>query len=217
MILKDALRYELPPQGITLLGYVVRRMHKTEWLVPVPKFVSSGDSAKALANVGLYAVAASTSFGRAFYQPRFNTQSEELCEADPATGALVTAKLDAVVPHYLISYSVRMPDGASFEGNEEITGTRVGLRGLGMPAPSVFHFRCEPYFATVTGTITSELALSLVGRTRIRGYGQLTLVDSAGNAGMARVERNGEATIEVNGTDMTLALKTMTPGAHASH
>ena len=149
--------------------------------------------------------------------PDFDTQGEQLSEADPATGALVTAKLDAVFPHYLISYSVRMPDGASFEGNEEITGTRVGLRGLGMPAPSVFHFRRGQYSATLTGTITSELVLSLLGRTRIRAYGLLTIVDSACNAGMARVERSGETTIEVNGMDMTPAGKTVAPGAHASN
>ena len=46
MILQDALRYELPPQGITLLGYVVRRMHKTEWLLPVPRSFPPESSAR---------------------------------------------------------------------------------------------------------------------------------------------------------------------------
>ena len=136
MILKDTLRYELSPEGITLLGYVVRRMHKTEWLLPVSGLISNGETARALKSVAIYTIAASTWFGRAFYQPQFDKQGDELSEPDPATGAVVTAKLDAVAPHYLISYSVRMPDGGMFEGHEEITGTTIGLRGLGMPAPS---------------------------------------------------------------------------------
>ena len=28
-----ALRYELPPEAMTLPGYIVRRMHKTRWIV----------------------------------------------------------------------------------------------------------------------------------------------------------------------------------------
>jgi hypothetical protein len=202
MILKDTLRYELPPGGITLLGYIVRRMHKTTWLVPVPRLIEKGDSASALAHVGMYALAASTSFGPAFYQPAFDSQGAEISGADPATGARVTATLQAVSPHYVISYSALMQDGSAFEGSEEITGTTVGLRGLGMPAPSVFRFQSGTYSARLTGTITSELAIALWRRTRIRAYGQLRLTDSEGNSGWARVERNGEAGIEVNGTEM---------------
>ena len=40
----DTTRYELPPVGITLLGYIVRRMHKTQWLIPVPVMAASGHS-----------------------------------------------------------------------------------------------------------------------------------------------------------------------------
>ena len=158
---------------------------------------------RALAQIAAYAIAASTSFGRAFYQPQFDKQGDELSEPDPATGAVVTAKLDAVAPHYLISYSVSMPDGATFDGHEEITGTKIGLRGLGMPAPSVFEFQFQEYSAKLTGIITSELALSLFARTRIRGYGLLSLNDNAGNSGVARVERSGALSIEVNGLNMT--------------
>ena len=44
-------RYELPPAGITLLGYVVRRMHKTQWLMPVPTLLAENKSSDARAHV----------------------------------------------------------------------------------------------------------------------------------------------------------------------
>ncbi|MBK9207945.1 MAG: hypothetical protein IPL71_06460 [Anaerolineales bacterium] len=131
-------RYELPPAGITLLGYVVRRMHKTQWLMSVPALLAENKSDQALAQIAKYAVTSSTSFGPAYYQPQFNSQGAEITEADPMTGAVVTAKLVSTSPHYFITYTAAMPNGDIFSGSEEITGTTVGLRGLGMPAPSKF-------------------------------------------------------------------------------
>lgn len=193
-------RYELPPQGITLLGYVARRMHKTRLLVSVPGMLLAGDSVSALQQVARYAAAASVSYGPAYYQPRFNRLGEELIESDPATGWDVWARLEAVSPHYVIAYRALSPDGkAVFNGREQITGTTVGLRGLGMPAPSQFDFACLDYRARLTGVITSELALSLFGRTQIRAYGSLDLVDSAGNTGKLTLDRSGLLTIQVNG------------------
>ncbi|MCS6992379.1 MAG: hypothetical protein NZP74_00965 [Anaerolineales bacterium] len=193
-------RYELPPQGITLLGYIARRMHKTRLLVPIAGMLSAGNSAAALEQVAWYAAAASVSYGPAYYQPRFNRLGEELVEADPATGWDVWARLEAVSPHYLIAYRALAPDGSAvFSGREEITGTTIGLRGLGMPAPSKFHFTCGGYQATLTGVITSELVLSLFGPTRIRAHGFLNLADSAGNSGKLRLDRRGKLTLEING------------------
>jgi hypothetical protein len=203
-MLKDALRYELPPQGITLLGYIVRRLHKTDLLMPVPDLLANGHSSEALARVAGYAVAASTSFGPAFYQPVFDAPGDEVSETDPATGARVSAKLEATRPHYVVSSSVILPDGSTFETTERITGTTVSLRGLGMPAPSVFHYRSGDYTAQLAGTLTSELALSLFGRTRIRAHGFLNLSDSARNTGKAMVDRAGRLIIEVNGREMAL-------------
>ncbi|HSR19607.1 MAG TPA: hypothetical protein VLL49_01715 [Anaerolineales bacterium] len=197
MLLKDALRYELPPEGISLLGYIVRRMHKTEMLVGVPSLIAAGKSAEALRQIAGYAAAASTSFGRAFYQPSFNAEGEEVAETDPVSGALVRAKLESKVPHILVSLAVEMPDGSTFSGREEITGTTVGLRGLGMPAPSQLHYQSGQYDARLVGTITSELVLSLLGRTRIRAYGRLQISDSEGNTGTLRVERAGTVEIDV--------------------
>jgi hypothetical protein len=192
-------RYELPPAGITLLGYVVRRMHKTQWLLSIPELISGGKTEKALAHTAMYAVTASTSFGRAYYQPQFNAAGAEISEIDPATNATVSAKLVSTSPHYFITYTAAMPNGDLFSGSEEITGTTVGLRGLGMPAPSKFNFKSGNYSADLTGILTSELALSLIGRTRIRAYGFLNFNDSAGNTGKLTIDRSNKIELEING------------------
>ena len=217
-MLRDTVRYELPPEGQSLLGYIVRRMHKTEWLAPVRGLIAAGDSAQALGRIAMYAIAASTSFGQAFYQPSFNAVGEAVSEPDPATGAVITAKLEARDPHYRISYSTTMPEGSSFSGAEEITGTTIGLRGLGMPAPSRFRFQSGTYVAELTGIITSELALSIFKSTRIRGYGFLSVSDNAGNSGRIGVERNGGVRLEINGQPVSLARTPMQEdGPDASH
>jgi len=191
-------RYELPPEGTTLLGYIVRRMHKTAWLAPVPELLSQEQSPKALEHVAIYTAASSTSFGRAYYQPNFDVTGDSISEPDPATGAGVTARLDSRSPHYHISYDVSMPNGDTFTGSEEITGTTIGLRGLGMPAPSRFTFTSGEYTAELTGIITSELALSLIGNTRIRAYGSLNFKDNTGNTGRLELKRGGDLTITIN-------------------
>lgn len=191
-------RYELPTTGITLLGYVVRRMHKTQLLISISELVVEGQTGKALAQVAMYAVTSSTSFGRAFYQPQFDPVGTEVSEADPQTGAMVKAKLEASSPTYQISYSAVMPNGDVFSGREEITGTTVGLRGLGMPAPSKFNFTSGNYSAELTGVLTSELVLSLIGRTRIRAYGFLNFSDNAGNTGKLTLDRDNQIKLEIN-------------------
>ena len=197
-MLIETTRYELPPEGITLLGYIVRRMHKTEWLVRASALLAEGQTAQALEHAAVYAASSSTSYGRAHYQPQFNRTGEVLSEADPVTGAIITAKLDSTSPHYNISYEAVMPNRDIFRGSETITGTTIGLRGLGMPAPSKFTFISGNYTAEFTGIITSELALSLFGNTRIRAYGFLNLKDSAGNTGHLDLNRAGDITIQIN-------------------
>jgi hypothetical protein len=186
----DVMRYELPPEGNSLLGYVVRRMHKTELLTKVPGLLRGGEMEAALECVARYAATSSTSFGRAYYQPRFNRVGEIVEEADPQTGAQVRATLESDSPHYHITYSVAMSNGDSFTGEERITGTTVGLRGLGMPAPSKFNFKSGDYEVQLTGVLTSELVLSLIGRTKIRAYGSLAFNDNKGNSGNLTIDRN---------------------------
>ena len=197
-MLIETARYELPPEGITLLGYIVRRMHKTEWLAKVPQALAEKQTIKALEYAAVYAATSSTSFGRAYYQPQFNRADETVREADPVTGAMVTAKLEATSPHFNISYQTVMPNGDIFKGSETITGTTVGFRGLGMPAPSKFTFTSGGYTAEFSGIITSELALSLVGNTRIRAYGFLDIKDNQGNTGRLELNRAGDISIKIN-------------------
>jgi hypothetical protein len=202
----ETTRYELPPEGTSLLGYIVRRMHKTAWLAPVPELLSHGQSAKALEHVAIYAAISATSYGRAHYQPSFDATGDSVSEADPATSAQVTARLDSRSPHYHISYDVIMPNGDTFKGSEEITGTTVGLRGLGMPAPSRFTFTSGDYTADLTGIITSELALSFIGRTRIRAYGSLNFKDNLDNTGRLELKRDGSLIIKINDQESKFSL-----------
>ena len=202
----DITRYELPPEGISLLGYVVRRMHKTAWLTSVHALLADSKSAEALARVAMYAVTASTSFGPAYYQPRFDTVGQRINEPDPATGAAVWAELRSSSPTYKISYAASLPNGDVFSGDEDITGTTVGLRGLGMPAPSKFHFRSDAYEANLTGILTSELAFSFLRGTRIRAYGFLNFNDNAGNTGKLTLDRENRIGLKVNGKPMDLKL-----------
>jgi hypothetical protein len=196
---EDFTRYELPPEGISLLGYIVRRMHKTQWLMSVPMLVAGDHADDALAHIAMYAVTASTSYGRAYYQPRFNREGETVAEPDPDTGIPVSATLTASTPTYKISYIAKFPHGSTFAGSEEIQGTTVGLRGLGMPAPSKFSFQSGDYSAQLTGVLTSELALSLIGRTRIRAYGFLNFQDNCNNTGTLHIDRNQNIQLQVNG------------------
>ncbi len=191
-------RYELPASGITLLGYVVRRMHKTSLLLPVAGLLKDDRSAEALAQIALYAAAASASFGPAYYQPASNTVGETAREADPETQAAVAATLDALSPQLRISSSADLPDGGRFSGIEAITGTTVGLHGLGMPAPSQFSFTAAGgYAARLSGTITSELMPRLFAAARIRAHGTLRLSDDRGNAGSLTLTRDGHVHIDV--------------------
>jgi hypothetical protein len=199
-------RYELPVEGTTLLGYVVRRMHKTRWLKFASSMLGEGKTGEALARIAMYAVTASTSFGPAYYQPRFDSLGDEVSLPDPHTGAIVQAKLESISPTYKITYTASMPDGIIFSGSEEITGTTIGLRGLGMPAPSKFHFKSGDYFAELVGILTSELALSILGRTRIRGYGFLSFKDIAGNNGKLELDRDQKISLALNGKSMELSL-----------
>jgi len=199
-MLIETARYELPTEGITLLGYIVRRMHKTDWLAKSSSALDEGQTTKALEYAAVYAAMSSTSFGRAYYQPQFNRTGEVVSEADPVTGAMITAKLESTSPHYNISYQAVMPNGNIFKGSETITGTTVGLRGLGMPAPSKFTFTSGEYSVELEGLITSELALSLVGNTRIRAYGFLNIKDNQGNTGRLELNRAGDISIKINDT-----------------
>ena len=188
------MEYETPRGGITIGGYVARRLHKTALLKSVPGLIQT-DSGHALARVALYAAAASTSFGTAMYQPSSDPVGAVIETIDPETGARVTVTSE----RYLrFSYRVEMKGVGVMSGSETITGTSVGLRGLGMPAPTTFVFSAEQgnYRADLIGIITSELA-PRIGNWRIRGYGSLDLSDNAGNRGRLSLDRSGLALVSI--------------------
>jgi hypothetical protein len=194
------MNYETPPGGITITGYIVRRLHKTSLLLDIPTLLAHSPAA-ALAQLGIYAAASGTSWGPANYQPYFDRPGATLSEADPDTGALVTVKQLARKPHIAFEYKVTMPNGDTVRGQEAILGTTFSLQGLGMPAPSSYELQSGDYSAHAAGTIYSELAPSWL-RTQVRGYGALELSDNRGNSGSLQLDRKGKIDVIVSGYDV---------------
>lgn len=192
------MNYETPRGGITLGGYVARRLHKTFLLVPAVEMIRV-DSAQALAQIGLYAIAGSTSFGPAMYQPESNRRGQMIETRDPETNAEVCVTYEGA---NTFSFDIEMPHVGRLWGVEQITGTTVGLHGLGMPAPSTFDFESADgsYTAKLKGIITSELKPGL-GRWSVRGHGELNLQDNQGNSGTLKLNRNGCVRIEIRTRD----------------
>ena len=193
--------YELPDRGTSITEWVARRLHKTELIMAVASCLPHA-TPTALAHIGLYAAAASSSYGPARYQPRFDAVGRTVDLSDPTTGALTHVLYESNTPHLRFGYQITLAGVGEISGHEEITGTTVGLRGLGMPAPSVFHFASADgaYQADAVGIITSELA-PRIGTWRIRAYGSLNLRDTHGNQGVVRLDREGHAEAEVRGAD----------------
>jgi len=188
------MEYETPRGGITIGGYVARRLHKTALLKPVEDLLQRNHG-EALARIALYAAAGSTSFGATMYQPDSDPVGAVIDTVDPDTGARVVVTCERDLG---FSYRIEMKGIGVVSGTEMITGTTFGLRGLGMPAPTTFTFVAERaiYRADLVGLITSELA-PRIGRWRIRGYGALDLSDSSGNHGRLSLDRSGLVQVSV--------------------
>jgi hypothetical protein len=185
---RNQMDYETPREGTTLGSYVARRLHKTKLLASVPDLRAS-DSARALAQIAIYAAAASTSFGTALYQPDGDPIGKVIETVDPETQARVIVTCEG---NLRFSYHVEMDGVGVLSGSEIIQSTTIGLRGLGMPAPTTFTFTSAPgdYAAEIVGIITSELAPG-IGRWKIRGFGSLDLSDNQGNRGRLSLDRTG--------------------------
>ena len=194
--------------GASLVGYLARRTAKTRLLLDLDGWLP-GDGRpqapdRALAAFGVFCAAAAASFGRGYRQPSFDATGTEVVEIDPETGARIIARLDGRGPgsRFRLSVDVDLHGIGRLEGREEITGTTVSLRGLGMPAPSVFTLRTveplAPWEARAIGTITAELTPRLTG-TRVRGYGTLELSDDRGTRGAVELGRGGDVVARVGG------------------
>lgn len=199
---EQRMRYEIPPGGISLTGYIVRRLHKTALLDDMVQALPN-DPALALAHFGIYCAAAATSWGPAYYQPGFDRPGTARSERDPDTGAQVTVRQLVRDPHYNFAFEITLPDGGTIRGSESITGTTVGVQGLGMPAPSSFEYHSADgsYQAQAVGIITSELAPRLFQMWQVRGYGRLQLSDSHGSRGALELTRQGTITARVTRAD----------------
>ncbi|NDJ53138.1 MAG: hypothetical protein GYB68_08660 [Chloroflexi bacterium] len=201
----ERMRYELPMGGISITGYIVRRLQKTALLTSLAS-LEKDLPAQALATFGVYALASATSWGPAFYQPSMGRPGAEISEADPATGAKVTVRYLERDPHFSFSYEVTLPSGGVISGQESITGTMLTIGGLGMPAPSIYAYRSGDgsYTARATGVINSELAPRLFAPTQIRGFGALQLSDSAEHTGSIKIDRRARISAEILRADKTV-------------
>lgn len=202
-------RADYETDGTTFLQYLARRAAKTIILEPLQQLLAvrrpgGPIPAAALVCFAYYAVAASTSYGRGYRQPSFSSE-RSVSEKDRETSSLITARSVGARDDLAAEITAEIDGIGRFVGNERILGTTVGLRGLGMAAPSQFSFetargRGAPLLAwrgEARGTVTTELAPSLRG-TIVRAYGSLALSDDAGCRGKATLDRDGEVSITVN-------------------
>ena len=196
--------------GTTFLQYLARRAAKCRILAPLGTLLKEerpggAEFSGALACFAYYAVAASTTYGSGYRQPEF-TDEQIVEERDPETGALISAINSGGRREIAAKIRAVVPKIGVYEASERILGTTVGIRGLGMPAPSTFAFEVDAagrraglaaWRGTARGTVTTELAPSLRG-SRIRAYGALDLHGSDGSRGRAEITREGLVRIQIS-------------------
>ncbi len=201
-------RADYETDGTTFLQYLARRAAKTVILEPLQQLLAvqrpgGPIPAAALVCFAYYAVAASTSYGRGYRQPSFSSE-RSATETDRETSTVITATSVGARGNLAAEITAEVEGIGRFVGNERILGTTVGLRGLGMAAPSQFSFETAQGRGTTLlawrgearGTVTTELAPSFRGTT-VRAYGSLALSDDAGSTGKATLNRDGEISITV--------------------
>jgi hypothetical protein len=204
-------RAEYETYGTSFLQYLARRAAKSSILLPLRELLAvrrggGPEYAAALACFAYYAVAASTTYGKGYRQPAF-TVERRIEERDRQTGAVITVRNMGEERTIAAEVDLALPGIGQFRGSERILGTTVGLRGLGMAAPSTFTFAIDEsghraglaaWWGEGRGTITTELAPSLRGTT-IRAYGELSLTGSDGSRGRTILNREGHLEVEVTG------------------
>jgi len=195
--------------GTSFLQYLARRAAKSRILIPLATLLRSDraggpEFAGALACFAYYCVAASTTYGSGYQQPNF-TGEQIVEERDLETGVIVSATNTGGRREIAAKIRTVVPKIGVYEASERILGTTVGIRGLGMPAPSTFAFDVDAtglraglaaWRGTARGTVTTELAPSLRG-SRIRAYGSLDLHGSDGSRGRAEITREGLVRVEI--------------------
>lgn len=198
------IRYEFPPEGITTLGHVVRRMHKTVMLAEVEALLASHKYLDAMSRLSTYALAAAVSFGQLFYEPGKDRTGSSISEKDPDTGALVNATLIKDCPHEHYSYVVQMPDGSRFQGSECSKEQNYSMAGWTLPANVRYEYVSadETWMAKLDGQVHREIVPRLVGPWQIRATANLTMSDSTDLSGDAILNRDAKVMLNVcNGSE----------------
>ena len=193
-------RYELPPEGISRLGYVVRRMHKTAALANLSQILKLEEFADALYQIAVYTAAATASFGKFYYEPAVDDVGTTITEQDPQTGALVSATLVKNEDLQYYRHMVQLPEGDIFSGCEKSGAAKMSFRGWIHPAKTRFQFTSvdEGYHASFEGDITREIVPRLVGPWLGRAHGSLKMEDNKGNVGEVTLSSQAKAIVTIS-------------------
>ena len=199
LVESNFIRYEFPPEGITTLGHVVRRMHKTSMLAEVEELLSANNYVEAMSKLTTYALAAASSFGQLFYEPGQDRIGSSITEEDPETGAIVNATLIKGSPEEHYSYVVQLPDGGRFQGSEWSNEQNYSMTGWMLPAEVNYEYVSsdETWMAKLSGQIFREIVPRLVGPWQIRATGSLSMSDSTDVSGDALLSRDAKVTLNV--------------------
>ncbi len=193
------IRYEFPPEGITTLGHVVRRMHKTSMLTEVEELLESNQVLDALGRLSTYAMAAAVSFGQLFYEPGQDHSGSSITERDPETGAVVNATLMKASPDDHYSYVVQMPDGSRFQGSECAAEQNYAMTGWVLPADVHYEYVSadETWMVTLKGRVFREIVPRLMGPWQMRATANLKMNDSTDLNGTAFLSRDAKVTLNI--------------------
>lgn len=199
------IRYEFPPEGITTLGHVVRRMQKTSMLSDVEELLQSNQIVEAMGRLTTYALAAAVSFGQLFYEPGQSNPGESISENDPETGALINATLMKLSPDEHYSYVVQMPDGSRFQGSETAVEQEYSASGWILPADVRYEYVSadETWMVSLTGQVFREIVPRLVGPWQMRATANLKMNDSTELEGTAFLSRDAKVTLDIAGDEET--------------
>ena len=196
-------RYELPPEGISKLGYMVRRMHKTATLVNLSQILNLEEFASALYQIAVYTAGAAASFGKFYYEPAVDEVGTTITEKDPQTGAIVSATLVKSEEKQYYRHMVQLPEGDLFSGCEQSGNAKMSFRGWVHPAKTRFQFISadEDYHAQFEGEITREIVPRVVGPWLGRAHGLLKMEDNKGNVGSVTLNSQAKAIVTISCAD----------------
>ena len=206
LIESNFIRYEFPPEGITHLGHVVRRMQKTSMLAEVEQLLKDNKVVEAMGKLSAYALAAAVSFGQLFYEPNEDRLGASITENDPDTGALINATLMKSSPKEHYAYVVQMPDGSRFQGNECATEQNYSMSGWVLPAEVRYEYVSadETWMVSLCGQVFREIVPRIMGPWQMRATANLKMNDSNGIAGSAFLSRDAKVTLDIKDEDFAM-------------